>query len=169
VCVFGNAGVGKTTLVKTFLTGVFSREYKMTIGADFYIKKVMIEDKEIVLQIWDFGGENKFRFLLPTYAAGSSGGICMYDITNASSILNIENWLNVFKQSSEGDLLDIPIILVGGKIDLESKRTISKNDALKLMKNYNFVDFIECSAKTGVNIEQIFYNLSLKMLDNVNI
>ena len=165
VCVFGDGGVGKTTLVNRYLTGTFKGDYKITIGADFYIKKLDIGDKEITLQIWDFAGEDKFRFLLPTYASGSSGGIFMYDITRHSSIENVENWLEVFKKSFESRFIDIPLIMVGGKMDLEEKRVISNEEGNEMAKRFNFYEFIECSSKTGENIERIFRSISQKMLE----
>ncbi len=77
LCIFGDGGVGKTTLVKRYLTGVFAGDTTMTIGVDFHIKKLNIEGKEVGLQIWDFAGEDRFRFLLPSYVFGTSGGIFM--------------------------------------------------------------------------------------------
>ena len=163
---FGDGGVGKTTLVNRYLTGTFRGEYKITIGADFYIKKLEIDGKDITLQIWDFAGEDKFRFLLPTYASGSSGGILMYDITRHSSVENVESWLEVFKKSFESRFIDIPLIMVGGKKDMEEKRVISKEEGSEIAKKYNFFEFIECSSKTGENVEEIFYTISRKMLDS---
>ena len=169
VCVFGDGGVGKTTLVNRYLTGTFKGDYKITIGADFFIKKLDIGDKGITLQIWDFAGEDKFRFLLPTYASGSSGGIFMYDITRHSSIENVENWLQVFKKSFESRFIDIPLIMVGGKNDLEEKRVISTEEGKEMAKKYNFFEFIECSSKTGENVEFLFNTLIRVILKNAGL
>lgn len=168
VCVFGDGGVGKTTLVNRYLTGLFSSDFKITIGADFYLKKLEIDGKDVTLQIWDFCGEQKFRFLLPSYVSGSSGGIFMYDITRYSSIVSADNWLNVFRKSFERNEIDIPLLCVGGKLDLESKRSVSSDVVSEIVKKYNFFDFIECSAKTGKNVEEIFRSLSQKMIEKVN-
>ena len=168
VCIFGDAGVGKTTLVNRYLTGIFDSNYKITIGADFYLKKLIINDKDVTLQIWDFAGEDKFRFLLPSYVAGSAGGIFMYDITRRSSIESCENWLNVLKKSFESKKIDIPLVMVGGKLDLESKRTVFKEEASQMASIYDFSETLECSAKIGRNVEDIFLNLSKNMLDKIN-
>jgi small GTP-binding protein len=165
VCIFGDGGVGKTTLVNRYLTGTFKESYKVTIGADFYLKKLEIDDKEITLQLWDFAGEDKFRFLLPTYAIGSSGGIFMYDITRHPSIKNVETWLNVFKKSFENKLIDVPLIMVGGKLDLEEVRTVEKTEAQELAKKHGFYEFMECSSKTGENVEAIFKTITHKMIE----
>lgn len=168
VCIFGDAGVGKTTLVNRYLTGVFDSHYKITIGADFYLKKLIIDDKDVTLQIWDFAGEDKFRFLLPSYVAGSAGGIFMYDITRSSSIQSCKRWLEIFKKSFESNKINIPLVMVGGKLDLESKRTVFKEDASQMASNYDFSENLECSAKTGDHVEDIFLNLSINMLNKID-
>ncbi len=169
VCVFGNGGVGKTTLVNRYLTGIFKSEYKVTIGADFFMKKLNHAQKQITLQIWDFAGEDKFRFLLPSYAKGASGGIFMYDITRHSSILNIYEWLNVFKEGFDKKEIDIPLIMVGGKLDLNLKRTVSTELAIELARKNNIDDIIECSSKTGENVEEIFIKISQMMMDKLEL
>ncbi|MFX0069994.1 MAG: Rab family GTPase [Candidatus Hermodarchaeota archaeon] len=166
VCVFGDGGVGKTSLVQRFLTGTFADSYRITIGADFYIKKVELDEHEVTLQLWDFAGEDKFRFLLPTYAAGASGGIFMYDITRHSSINNMKKWLEVFRTRSDGSLNDIPLLMVGGKLDLEDKRVVSIDEAHSIAENNDFYEFMECSSKTGENVEDIFNSISKKMLED---
>ena len=167
VCIFGDAGVGKTTLVNRYLTGLFNSNYKITIGADFYLKKLLIDDKDITLQIWDFAGETKFRFLLPSYVAGSAGGIFMYDLTRSSSIQSCRSWLEIFKKSFENNKIDIPLVMVGGKLDLESKRTVFKEEASQMASTYDFSENLECSAKTGRNVEEIFKKISINMLSRI--
>ena len=166
LCIFGDGGVGKTTLVKRYLSGVFSGDTTMTIGVDFHIKKLQIEGLEVGLQIWDFAGEERFRFLLPQYVFGSSGGIFLYDITRFSSLQNLTEWMTIFDGTVKRAQFQIPVIMAGGKLDLEEKRSVLKEDAIKLAKNYNFLNYIECSAKTGYNIEQIFIEITTAMLKN---
>ena len=169
ICVFGDGGVGKTALVNRYLTGLFKSNYKITIGADFFMKKLEIDDIQITLQIWDFAGEERFRFLLPRYLEGSNGGIFMYDITRYSSILSIYDWLDVIKQTFEKDEIDIPLIIVGGKLDLELKRTISTEQALEIAEKNNINEIIECSSKTGENIENIFIKIAQMMMDRIEL
>ena len=165
VCVFGDGGVGKTTLVNRYLSGLFRSEYKVTIGADFFMKKLNHAQKQITLQIWDFAGEDKFRFLLPRYVEGSNGAIFMFDITRHSSILNIDEWLNVFKEGFDKKEIDVPLIMVGGKLDLNLKRTVSTELANELARKNNIDDIIECSSKTGENVEDIFIKITQMMMD----
>ena len=169
ICIFGDGGVGKTTLVRRYLTGVFEGESGMTIGVDFHVKELEIEGKKVALQIWDFAGEDRFRFLLPSYVRGASGGIFMYDITRYSSLKNLVEWLNVLKEGSEKEGQEIPLIMVGGKLDLQHKRSVSSENAFELSKLNNFYGFGECSAKTGQNVEQIFIIISRIMLEKAGL
>ena len=161
VIIFGDAGSGKTTLLKRYMTNLFISDTQMTIGVDFEIKTLVIDKKIIKLQIWDFGGEERFRFLLPRYIRGAGGGIFMYDITNYSSLIHVDDWLSVVKETEEV----FPIILIGGKADLEKDREVSKKEGMEMAKERKLKDFIECSSKTGRNVELIFDTISRLMLD----
>jgi len=131
----------------------------VNVELKIFIKYITIKDKRVVLQIWDFGGEERFRFLLPTYASGSSGGIFMFDMTRPSSLNSIEGWLDVFKSGLDESRKDIPILLVGSKLDLTNEAKLSQDDVLKQTYSYKLFDYIECSSKTGENVESIFDTL----------
>jgi len=91
IVIFGDAGCGKTTLTQRFLTNLFVSDSKMTIGVDFGIKVLEVENKKVKLQIWDFGGEKRFRFLLPTYVRGAKGAIFIYNVNDRSSLMSIDD------------------------------------------------------------------------------
>ena len=96
ICIFGNATVGKTTLVRRLITGKFFLKTQVSIGIDIGIKAIEVEGNRIIFQIWDFGGEERFRFLLPSYSRGALGAIFMFDITKRPSLENLNDWLEVF-------------------------------------------------------------------------
>ena len=169
ICIFGDGGVGKTTLINKYLTGIFKADQTITIGVDFHMKALDMYGMKIKLQIWDFAGEDRFRFLLPSYMRGASGGIFMYDITRYKSLENIENWINVLNTDVLKTPNQIPILLVGGKIDLEDLRTVDSEDAFERAKTFELNGFIECSAKTGENVEIIFESLSSIMLERAGL
>ncbi|MHA1149695.1 MAG: Rab family GTPase [Promethearchaeota archaeon] len=167
IALFGDGGVGKTTLVNRYVTGKFSENLKMTIGVEFYTKILSVEGKGVSLKIWDFAGDNQnqFRNLLPNYAQGASGGIFMFDITRFHSIKNIDEWLKILLRGYTIGEERIPLLLVGGKLDLEEKRSVDFEFAEEIAKLYNIYDYIECSSITGKNVERVFESISKKMLD----
>jgi len=166
IIIFGDAGCGKTTLTQRFLTNLFVSDQTMTIGVDFEVKSLSVDEKKVKLQIWDFGGEERFRFLLPTYVRGARGGLFLYDITNYSSIAHIDDWLSVIKKEIRADDL-FPIIVVGGKVDLVENREVSSADGIKIARSRNVNGFIETSSKTGENVEKTFEALTKLMLEKV--
>jgi len=169
ICIFGDGGVGKTTLLNRYLTGLFKDDSGITIGVDFHLKKLEIEGKRVSLQIWDFAGEDRFRFLLPSYIMGASGGIFMFDITRYSSLKNFQEWLGVVDKGSLGVPERIPIIMAGSKLDLKDRRAVSSQDALELAKENGLFSYIECSSKTGENVEEIFNQIARIMLKRAGI
>ena len=106
----------------------------MTIGLDIGIKQVEVEGKNIILQIWDLAGEKRFRFFLPGYSLGASAGIFMYDVTRPTSLCDIEEWLKVFKPFPNEPDRKVPIIMVGGKSDMEDRRVIMRDEGFLMAK-----------------------------------
>ena len=164
ICIFGDKNVGKTTLTNYYLTHQFDESIKPTLGAAIHIKFLDIENFRIVLQIWDFGGEDSYKFLLPAYSRGSFGGIYMYDISNLDSLENVETWLSVFREGLDSDEKDNPILMVGGKLDLENEREVFNEHTNEIIKSTGIFDCIECSSKTGKNVEVIFEAIVRRIL-----
>ena len=164
ICIFGETCVGKTTLAQRYLKGYFEEDIKITMGAEIFVKFLQIEEKRVVLQVWDFGGESMFNFLLPLYSRGSSGSIFMFDLTRVETLDRVEDWLDCFKQDLSSEMKDIPIVLVGGKLDLKDQINISQKEAEVITQQYNLFDYIECSSKTGENVELIFEALLRRIL-----
>ena len=167
ICLFGRGGVGKTTLTRRYLIGLFDENPKLTMGATIFLKNLEIDDKKVILQIWDFGGEEQFRFLLPVYSHGSACGIFMFDLSRYSTIKDMKQWINFFKEGLEEK--KIPLLMVGGKLDLIEKRSVSKEKALELSKEYGCFDYIECSSKTGENVEEIFKIIVFEVMKRLKV
>ena len=160
IVIIGDAGCGKTTLTKRFKTNLFLSDSQMTIGVDFITKDIIVDGKNVKLMIWDFGGEERFRFILPEYINGAMGGLFLYDITSYSSLAHIDNWLNVINGRKE----KIPFILIGGKADLDTDREVDVKDGEKIAREKGFSGFTECSSKTGENVDESFNSLVRIML-----
>ncbi|MFX1389118.1 MAG: Rab family GTPase [Promethearchaeota archaeon] len=165
IVIFGDSGSGKTTLRKRLLTNNFISSSQHTIGVDFETKVLNVYGKEVKLLIWDFAGEERFRFMFPQYIYGAMGGLLMYDITNYSSFSHIADWLSVINGSRE----KFPVILMGGKLDLEDYREISYSEGLETARSMNLKGFVECSSKTGENVKESFEELSKMMLNKMEI
>ncbi|TFG01125.1 MAG: GTP-binding protein [Promethearchaeota archaeon] len=153
IIVVGDGGVGKSTMIQRLTTGQFI-PMKITIGTDLVTHDVKISDTELAkLQIWDFGGEKRFRFFLPNYCRGAVGCLLCYDITRFRSLENLDEWINIVKENT----VDPVIILVGQKQDLaDEKRVVRVSDAEEFQQKYSLPYFYETSSKSGYNNELIF-------------
>ncbi len=172
VVIFGEAGVGKTSMINSYLSGLFIEVYQITVGADIAEKKLEIDRESVSLQIVDLGGDERFKLYLHTLrkiAKESNGGIFMYDITRYNSLEGFDEWLLMFNQSSSSENHKIPVIMVGGKADLEEKRAIKREDADDLANKRGLAGHYECSAKTGEHIEKIFDILIRAMIRSTNL
>lgn len=162
VVVAGAKNVGKTSLLRRFATGKFERSTLSTIGVDFETKKVVVDDTEILLNIWDFAGEKKFRLLFPSYVSGASGALMLYDITNKESIVDLYDWINVISSVPNPPKTKI---MIESKIDLERK--VKKEVGLEIFEKYRFQgEILSTSAKTGENVEKAFEMLGREILKN---
>ncbi len=164
LCILGDAGVGKTTLTHRYMEGLFEEKYALTIGMEFYLKKLEVDGQKVTLQIWDFAGEEKFRFLLPGAINGASGTLFLFDITRYKTFGNLKNWLAVFNETNRNFGQEVQTILLGSKLDLEQARTVSVPEAKSFAKDHNFSEYIECSSKTGENVELTFEKIAQLML-----
>ncbi|MFX1313466.1 MAG: Rab family GTPase, partial [Promethearchaeota archaeon] len=160
--------VGKTTLIHRYVTDKFELDVGKTMGVNVYAKTINIENFVVNLQIWDFVGEERFKTLLPVYARGAFGGIFMYDISNKSSLLNLNEWILIFQKKVVERNRQIPILIVGGKLDLYADRKVNLEDAYIFSESYDILDYIECSAKTGENVEKVFLTLILEIMKRLN-
>jgi len=168
IILLGDPEVEKTQLTQRFLTNLFRSDTKMTIGVDFEVKNLEVDDHWIKLQIWDFGGEERFRFLLPTYVRGANGALFLYDITNYSTLAHIDDWLMVIrKEMRHADIF--PIIIVGLVSGFKEERQITPEEAVNIAKSRGVDGFIECSPRTGENVEETFDALTRLMLANSGI
>ncbi len=156
----GEGGVGKTTLLYRYIEGRFLADTRMTIGVEFFLKELNIEGNKILLQVWDFGGQEHFRPLLKNYAKGARGALILFDLTRPSSLEQIGQWVDICRQENP----DNPIIFLGTKLDLKDQITIDDDFALKLKENYGFFNYLKISSKTGENVQLAFELLAKELI-----
>jgi small GTP-binding protein len=133
IIVFGDNFPEKTALTQKFLTNLFVSDSKMTIGIDFEVKSLTVDGQKVKLQIWEFGGEERFRFLLSTYVRGADGGLFVYDIANYSSIAHIDDWLSAIRKEIRAEDMG-PILAVGIVPDEKCERQVSAEEGIKIAK-----------------------------------
>ena len=151
--IIGDSGVGKSCLSSRATKNTFNSMYSPTIGFDFMTFYINIEDLCVKLQIWDTCGQEVYRSLISSFYHNSSLALLVYSIQNKNSFKNLESWINEVKTNGNPD---INLFLIGNKVDLEDERVISKEMAEEFAKNNNIHLFMETSAKTGFNAQNVF-------------
>ena len=152
VLLLGEYPEGKAYLANSFCNSSFHSNTKLTIGVDFHVKSVRVLGRAIKLQIWDFGREERFRFLLPTYCLGANAAFFLYDVTNRVSLDHLHDWTQIVRERAG----DIPIVLIGSKLHSEESRAVSREEGILTAENYNLSAFAEITSETGQDVEQIF-------------
>ena len=166
--IIGDSGTGKSNFLFKFIEGRFSPLHVATVGFDYKSKIVTLpkSKKKIKLQIWDTAGQEKYMSVNKNLFQKVQGIILMYDITNRESFERLNMWLNIIKEMAN----DIPIILVGNKIDEENNeengRIIEYSEGEGFGKKNGF-QFIEASGLDGTNVDKVFYNISEIILKNL--
>jgi len=156
IMLLGEPGVEKTTLAQKYCLDIFNPSEKLSIGIDFYVKTIELDGKTIKLQIWDVGGEERFRFLLSTYCLGANAAMIIYDITNSKTLDQITEWTKIVREKAS----DIPIMLIGNNIDSEEFSELKREEGIEIAKKYNLSSYCEISTKTGQNVEKSFESLT---------
>jgi len=156
----GDGGVGKTTLVDRYVSGTFHDNSRITLGVQFMVKRLNVNGNPVDLQIWDFGGEDRFRFILPSYCLGAHGALFMYDITNPASLYHMDNWMLLLR-SQNGKF---PVMAAGTKADLGYARKVELAEAVKIVGKYGITEVTEVSSKTGHNVDLLFDGICQLMI-----
>ena len=165
VCVVGDGGVGKTSLISKFIKNSFSENYLMTIGSNFSVKPMVLSEYpkyNIILQIWDLAGQEQFKVVRPLFYKGAKAVIYVYDLTRESSFANLLNW----KKEVEKVIGSKPSILVGSKLDLvrPDEKRAKEEEINQIMDDINTNLYFETSAKEGINVEIIFEEATNKII-----
>ena len=160
IIIVGDQGVGKSCLAIKASRNYFEDFYSPTVGFEFVSFNVRVQDKIIKLQIWDTCGQEVYRSLISSFFRSASLAIIVYSIDTEDSFNNIEKWLNDIKTQSNPD---IKIFLIGNKADLEDKRRLTKEQGEQLCRDHKLAFFMETSAKTGFNVQNVFIQVAKEL------
>ena len=154
ILILGDMSVGKTTLLLKYIDNYTPELYISTLGIDYKTKNIVYNNTNIILQIWDTAGQEKFKVVTKSFVKGSDGIIYMYDITQKQSFINIKRWL----EDTEDYSLRAKKIIVGNKIDMEERREVTEEMKNKLLNEID-IDLVEISAKKDRNVNEVFDKL----------
>ncbi|MGA2112347.1 MAG: Rab family GTPase [Anaerolineales bacterium] len=150
----GEASVGKTTLLRYYLTGLFEPTREMTIGVDFHIYSVLFRGVNLRLVVWDIAGQNRFRSVRLSMYKGSSAAGLVFDLHNRTSFYQLAVWWREVRET----LGDIPVLLLGNKSDLP--RAVNRSEAEALASAWR-IPYYEASCLDGSGVGEFFQALAL--------
>ena len=158
----GESSVGKSSLVLHYVHNVFYDFQEPTIGAAFLCKTQKVNRETVKFEIWDTAGQERYHSLTPMYYRNARAAIVVYDITNGSSFVRAQMWVRDLQHQARHDVI---IALVGNKADLEDDRVIDYDEAEMYAREKNVL-FLETSAKTGMNVDEIFSEIGQSLLES---
>lgn len=161
--VIGNANTGKSCILHQFIENKFKADSTHTIGVEFGSKVINCGGKSVKLQVWDTAGQERFRSVTRSYYRGAAGALLVYDISNRESFNALTNWLTDARTLASPDIV---IVLVGNKKDLEADREVTFLEASRFAQE-NELMFLETSARTGENVEEVFLKCARTILSKI--
>ena len=159
----GNAGVGKTSLVRRLCYNEFTDKCEQTIGVDFVVHQVVINETPIQLQIWDTAGQETYRALGRAYYRDAVGVMLVFAYNSHATYAALDEWINDARNLCDPHA---KIMVIGNKTDLKDLREISKAEVEQFAKSHK-IEYIETSAKENVNVREAFYRTARSVLKEV--
>ncbi len=161
IIIVGEPAVGKTSLVKKFVSGQFAKDYRSSIGTNIFIKKINLKNiGKVTIQLWDIAGQERWINMRRSYYVGSKGVLIVGDLTRKNTFDQIRHfWVPDVKQHCEV----APIVLLANKNDLEKE--LSEKEINSLGKEINAISIVYTSAKTGENVEMAFKIISEQVIN----
>ncbi|XP_075052444.1 EF-hand calcium-binding domain-containing protein 4B-like isoform X3 [Mixophyes fleayi] len=158
----GNSYVGKTAFLHRVHEGSYKRDMSATVGIDYRIKILTVDNKQYALQLWDTAGQERFYSITEQFFRKADGMVIMYDITSRETFTAVRHWLNCIQEKVMDDIV---ILLIGNKIDRDSERKVPFDDGKKLAQEHKLL-FTECSAASGINIMESLSQIVRSLKEN---
>uniref|UniRef100_UPI00358F2E9A ras-related protein Rab-23 n=1 Tax=Myxine glutinosa TaxID=7769 RepID=UPI00358F2E9A len=159
VVIVGNGSVGKSSMIQRYCKGVFSRDYKKTIGVDFLEKQVQINGEDVRLMLWDTAGQEEFDAITKAYYRGAQACVLVFSTVDNDSLVAVPRW----KEKVEREVGELPTVLVQNKIDLLNEATVSSDEVEALAKKMR-ARLYRTSVMEDLNVSAVFTYLAEKYL-----
>ncbi|XP_036825223.1 ras-related protein Rab-19 isoform X1 [Oncorhynchus mykiss] len=161
IVLVGDSDVGKTCVVQRFKSGVFMEKQQNTIGVDFTVRTMLINGRNVKLQVWDTAGQERFRSITQSYYRSAHGAIVAYDITRWPTFDSLTHWIQEVEQDGAASVV---LILIGNKSDRQAERQVLFEDACTLAEGRGALAALETSAKEAQNVEAAFMLMARELM-----
>ena len=152
----GNAGVGKTSLVRRFCKGEFDQSLAPTVAVEFLTKIVEFDGTKLKLQIWDTAGQERYRSVGKAYYRSAVGVLCVFSLADHSTLDAVGDWLKEVRRYCHPQA---KVVVVGNKVDLVEQRRVTSEEARGLAEREG-CEYQETSAKEATNVDECFYQMA---------
>lgn len=161
ILTLGECGVGKTSIILRYVENRFNKNHLITIGLDFKVKTIKVQDKSIKIKIWDTAGQERFKSISCHYYRGTDGIMLVYDIGDRNSFEKVSSWITQIHKETTSEVV---CVLIGNKIDLPAtERQVTTEEGKALADEFG-LDFYETSAFKNQNVNESFNDLIWKIL-----
>jgi small GTP-binding protein len=156
VVLVGDSGVGKTSIVHSFVRGEFDPDQRPTIGGVFHTVRREVHGKTVTMQIWDTAGQEKFRSIGPIYYRNAAAAVAVFDLRSDNFAPSLDSWIISVRRNCT----DPKIFIVGNMSDLVDSDNATTLERVKDFADKHRAPFFLVSAKTGSNINLLFENVA---------
>lgn len=160
ICVLGNSGVGKSSLVRRYCLNEFQEHGMSTIGCEMHVKRVRMGDPGVYcsFQFWDTAGQERFAKITNSYYRDAVGLVVVFSLSDAASLEAVEGWVEQFNLANKrDDDTEVPVLLIGNKNDVdnteEKQRLIDQATQLAQDEDWSFM---VTSARSGDRVYEAF-------------
>ncbi|ELT90055.1 hypothetical protein CAPTEDRAFT_178029 [Capitella teleta] len=163
VVIVGNGAVGKSSMIQRYCKGIFTKDYKKTIGVDFLERQIEVNCEDVRLMLWDTAGQEEFDAITRAYYRGAQACVIAFSIVDRDSFEAIQDW----KRKVEDEVGQIPTVFVQNKMDLADETLVAQKEVDDLVANSRLKLF-KTSVKNNVCVDDVFKYLAEKYLEQLD-